>query len=611
MRNTEIKPNLLVIVMGEPAIVLSRGANATVEVQLVDSKKKQIVNIEDLKFLPPVIESADNAIDSFPPIPNDEDVSLEIHNVASERAFAIEQFREGRISIKRALEITNTKKSAFYKLAEKYDPTIGASSLYPGRPGVERRIKRIPVNVEEIIKNAIEKMYKGKAASYIKVWEEVRAQCSKLQQPIPSKTTVTSRIKELGEKKLCRLKSGVEEANQIFGAKPGQLKLDYPLQKVQIDHTVVDCILVDDITREPLFKPWLTLVIDVYTRVILGYYIAFHAPSILSVACAITHAVLPKKNYLENIGCGDVMHPFYGVPEIIHMDSASEFRTVKLQRACAFHRITPEWRPLGKKHWGGHIERMIGTMMNSVVHFLPGTTMSNVIARGDYNSEKSATLTIEEFNRFFARQVEIYNYSEHSALKCQPAEKWNKAFTSDTHVGLHQKVITDPFKFRLDFMPEEIRKIRPTGVSLFNRRYWAPELSHHIGLRNVTIKYDPFALCTIWARIDGSYIELRFADLTQDNLSYEQHLIEVKCLSMSKSKAMSGKVIGLREANEQVISESKSITKKTRKRLKAAEAYSKHVLDQHFDSSGPAPKSAIKSNIDFSKSPIISGSEDV
>jgi hypothetical protein len=35
---------------------------------------------------------------------------------------------------------------------------------------------------------------------------------------------------------------------------------------VQIDHTLVDVIVVDEIERKPIGRPWLTLVVDVATR---------------------------------------------------------------------------------------------------------------------------------------------------------------------------------------------------------------------------------------------------------------------------------------------------------------------------------------------------------
>lgn len=610
MRHTEIKPNLVVVARGEPAIILSVLPDARVEVQLTDSKGSLIVDVEELKFFPVLAISEGDNGQECQPLPCDEDISLETHKIASERAFAIDQYLAGKITIRRAMEIANIKKTAFYKLVDKYDQAIGASSLYPGKSGVDKFTKVVPSELEEIISAAIKKQYKGKSASYKKVWEEVRAQCTKLKITMPSESTVNRRIKAIGDENLSRLKDGAEVANQKFGAKPGQLTMSYPLQMVQIDHTLVDCILVDEESREPLFRPWLTLVIDIYTRVVLGYYIAYHAPSILTVGCAITHAILPKNQYLLNLGCSNIKHPFFGVPETLHMDNASEFRTPKLQRACALHNIEPKWRPIGKKHYGGHIERLIGTMMNSKVHFLPGATMSNVVKKGDYDSKKASCLTIDEFTKWFAGEVEIYNYSVHSSLKCSPADKWNKAFLSRT-AGVRQKLITDPFKFRLDFMPEKLRVISTRGVELHNHFYWAPALRHHVGLKNVTIKYDPFSLSTVWAKIDGEYVELHFSDVTNDNLSYEEHLVAQSHSLRTRIKEMPDNIVAIRDDNEEIVDESKKITKKTRKQLKAKKAYSKHILDQHFTPGDREPKAVAKSTIDFSKSPVIFDSEDV
>ncbi|MGG2204572.1 transposase, partial [Escherichia coli] len=37
-----------------------------------------------------------------------------------------------------------------------------------------------------------------------------------------------------------------------------------PLEQVQIDHTVIDLIVVDDRDRQPIGRPYLTLAIDVF-----------------------------------------------------------------------------------------------------------------------------------------------------------------------------------------------------------------------------------------------------------------------------------------------------------------------------------------------------------
>jgi putative transposase len=67
------------------------------------------------------------------------------------------------------------------------------------------------------------------------------------------------------------------------------------LELFQIDHTPVDVIVVDEIDRHPIGRPWPTLVIDVATRMIADYYLSFDHSSSTSVALALSHAVLPKE----------------------------------------------------------------------------------------------------------------------------------------------------------------------------------------------------------------------------------------------------------------------------------------------------------------------------
>ncbi len=59
-----------------------------------------------------------------------------------------------------------------------------------------------------------------------------------------------------------------------------------PLEQVQIDHTVIDLIVVDDRDRQPIGRPYLTLAIDVFTRCVLGMVVTLEAPSAVSLACA-------------------------------------------------------------------------------------------------------------------------------------------------------------------------------------------------------------------------------------------------------------------------------------------------------------------------------------
>jgi putative transposase len=61
------------------------------------------------------------------------------------------------------------------------------------------------------------------------------------------------------------------------------------------------------------------------------------------------------------------------------------------------------------------------------VHALPGSTSSNVAARGDYDAEAAAVLTLREFDRILVLEMLGPYYNEvHSALGRPPAAAWTE-----------------------------------------------------------------------------------------------------------------------------------------------------------------------------------------
>ena len=108
--------------------------------------------------------------------------------------------------------------------------------------------------------------------------------------------------------------------------------------------------------------------------------------------------------------------PAAGLPRVIHVDNGKDFHSEALVRGCQEYGVQLEHRPPGRPHFGGHIERSIGTMMGAV-HLLPGTTFSNVAEKGSYASEERARLTMPELERWLALQIAgVYHLSIHSAL---------------------------------------------------------------------------------------------------------------------------------------------------------------------------------------------------
>ncbi|MGV4985759.1 hypothetical protein ACVB8X_06850 [Streptomyces sp. NRAIS4] len=73
------------------------------------------------------------------------------------------------------------------------------------------------------------------------------------------------------------------------------------LEQVQVDHTPVDVIVVDEQHRMPIGRPYLTVAIDVASRCVVGLVVTLEAPSATSVGLCLTHTACDKQSWLERL----------------------------------------------------------------------------------------------------------------------------------------------------------------------------------------------------------------------------------------------------------------------------------------------------------------------
>lgn len=273
----------------------------------------------------------------------------------------------------------------------------------------------------------------------------------------------------------------------------------------------MDVTVVDPVTRLPIGRPTLTLAIDVNTRLALGFYLSLEAPSLTAVALCLTHAVIDKTAWLASRGIA-ADWPAHGIPKTIHVDSGAEFHARAFERACAEHRIDLSYRPPGTPRFGGHIERLIGTMLGAV-HLIPGSHFSNIRERGDLDPEAEAVMTLRELETYLALEiVGAYHARIHKALDMPPAAAWNSRIG-----GITVRKPTDPRQFLIDFLPCEDRILQRDGLHLFHIRYWSDELRWLMGndRRRLTVKYDPRDLSCVFVATGQGYLEARPADRTR------------------------------------------------------------------------------------------------
>ena len=396
--------------------------------------------------------------------------------------------------------------------AYRRNPDVAALISQPRgpRPG----LRRLPAESERLLSNIIDVWAARKERLPVSwIVEECRRLALAARTPVPGRTTVEARLRDRGLEGLYRRYS---DRRAQAGSLPAMPSAERPLQVVQIDHTLVDVMVVDQVHRQSLGRPWISVAFDIATRAVLGFHLSLNAPSATSVGMVMAMACLPKHQWLLERSLKLRWAPA-GIPRLLSLDNAKEFHSVALRRGCEKYGIILDYRPPGRPQFGGHIERYLGTLMRRI-HGLPGTTYSNPLQRGKYRSEARASLTMKELERWIALEIDgRYHQSVHSGLHAVPAKLWTQAMR-----GRRTHEILDPERLVMDFLPAQERKVGSHGFQMNRIRYWDTLLSRvfPVGAR-VLVRFDPTNLSRVYipSPTNDGYLSIPYADLRRPPIS--------------------------------------------------------------------------------------------
>src|SRR5215472_18293447 len=208
---------------------------------------------------------------------------------------------------------------------------------------------------------------------------------------------------------------------------------------------------------------------------VAGFHFSLDAPSSASVGFCLMHAVYEKTSWLQERGI-EHQWPVAGLPSVLHCENGAEFHSRALKTACREYGIKLVYRPPATPRFGGHIERLIGTMTGAV-HILPGTTFSNTKAREGYASEERAALSLRELERWLAAENHrsipaTYPFGAAAPTAGHPARvaRWTEFRSAAGPHGL------------LDEFPTETRRrLLKDGIHLEKIRYRSDVLARDLG----------------------------------------------------------------------------------------------------------------------------------
>lgn len=270
--------------------------------------------------------------------------------------------RNTKAAVREAGKKLGISTSAAYDAIKRYRETGRTDQLPPPtRPG-GRGKSRINPKAQEIIEEVLEAtVLKRGGARPRKFFREVKRKLEKVGLQV-SQATLADRLTKIPEHRWTKTRKGYNETRKTHDPiRDHYPEVHRPLEVVQIDHWKADIEILSDDRLQVIGRVWITLAIDVYSRMVFGMHVGIDAPSTTTFAMAMINGMTRKDAIVERYGLkGD--NPMGGKPERLEADNAGEFTGQSANASCDHFNIRMKWRPLGQPQYGAHIERLNGNL---------------------------------------------------------------------------------------------------------------------------------------------------------------------------------------------------------------------------------------------------------
>lgn len=283
----------------------------------------------------------------------------------------------------------------------------------------------------------------------------------------------------------------------------------------QADHTQLDILIVE--ANGSIVRPWLTTVIDDYSRVIAGFYLFLGAPSALHTSLALRQAIWRKQ---------DPRWPVSGIPDVLYVDHGTDFTSDHLDQVAVDLHFELIHSTVARPQGRGKVERFFGTLNTELLSELPGYLKTSKPATPPKLSLPDLDAALGEFI------IGTYNARGHKEIGGIPTTVWLSdgwlPRMPDSLEALDQLLL----------MVAKPRMIRRDGIHFQGLRYLEPTLAAYVGER-VTIRYDPRDLGEIRVFHRNRFL---CRAISPENAGQEVTLKEIQVARVKHRQALRGQI---------------------------------------------------------------------
>jgi putative transposase len=300
----------------------------------------------------------------------------------------------------------------------------------------------------------------------------------------------------------------------------------FPFDQAHIDHTQLDEELASSITGQAIGRPWLTLMVDDFSRRILAHYLTFDPPSYRSCMAVMRECVRRHGR----------------LPKTIIVDNGAEFNSVYFESFLARYECHKKSIPPGQPRNNSVGERVFSTLNTTFLYNLIGNTQLTKQPRQVTKSVNPKNLAIWTFSQFQERLAEwcyeVYDTLQHEELKMSPREAFERS-VAETGLRMSRFIAyTQDFVIStLPSTPRGVAKIQPNkGVLINYIWYWHDAFrSPKVINTKVPVRYDPFDMSVGYAFVEGRWVKClsqyasRFSGYTEKEIRFATAEIRRLC----------------------------------------------------------------------------------
>ncbi|NQV23005.1 MAG: transposase [Rhodopirellula sp.] len=350
---------------------------------------------------------------------------------------------------------------------------------------------------------------------------------SEKAQPIPKERAlsraIARRIQRMDPWEVDRQRWGKRIADQRHAPRTPQSMARRILERVEVDHSPLKVVIGTE--AGPIGQPWLTVLIDYYSRMIVGFCLGFDPPSYAVLMESLRHAILPKTSVASTYPSVKGSWPCFGIPEMIVCDRGTDLTSNDLENSAFQLGIVLDFNPPRTPHMKGCVESFFGGLNDQLISALPGRTFRSWEKRADYNADDGPLLPYDSLLEIIhVYLVDVYARSKHPTIPQTRLEVWQDGAAE-----------YPPF---LPGSPEDLivllskraeRTLSTRGIELGGMFYISDELmalradlaANNLGSDRLTVRYNPWNLGSIRVLnpINGAYLHANAVDQTLEGMT--------------------------------------------------------------------------------------------